>query len=338
MIRQAFRRALLGAGLATAALLALPAAAQQAGQQAGQPAYPSRSITIVVPFAAGGPTDTVTRLVAEVMGRDLGQPVVVENVGGAGGTLGAARVAQARPDGYTLLLHHIGMGTTPALYRRLAYDPVGGFETIGLVTEVPMTVIARKDIAANSLAELVALVRRDQTKINYANAGIGAASHLCGLLLQKAIDAPMTTVPYRGTGPAMTDLIGGTVDVMCDQTTNTTQQIRAGSVKVFAVTTPQRLPALPEVPTAAEAGLPGFEVTVWHGLYAPKGTPAEITTRLSRALQAALRDEKLVARFADLGTAPVAQERATPEAHRAFWQADIAKWRPVIQAAGQYAD
>jgi len=300
--------------------------------------YPTRTINMVVPFAAGGPTDTVARLVAESMSRDLGQTVVVENVGGAGGTLGAARVAQARPDGYTVLLHHIGMGTAPTLYRRLSYDPVGGFEPAGLVTEVPMTIIARKDIPANNLQELVALVRKETTKLNYANAGIGAASHLCGLLLQKAIDAPMTTVPYRGTGPAMTDLIGGTVDVMCDQTTNTTEQIRAGAVKVFAVTTPQRLPALPEIPTAAEAGLPGMEGTIWHGLYVPKGTPAEVVNRLSRALQAALRDPKVGQRFADLGTAPVEQERATPEAHRAFWQADIAKWRPVIQAAGQYAD
>jgi len=300
--------------------------------------YPTRTINMVVPFAAGGPTDTVARLVAESMSRDLGQTVVVENVGGAGGTLGAARVAQARPDGYTVLLHHIGMGTAPTLYRRLSYDPVGGFETAGLVTEVPMTIIARKDIPANNLQELVALVRKETTKLNYANAGIGAASHLCGLLMQKAIDAPMTTVPYRGTGPAMTDLIGGTVDVMCDQTTNTTEQIRAGAVKVFAVTTPQRLPSLPEIPTAAEAGLPGMEVTIWHGLYAPKGTPAEVVNRLSRALQVALRDPKVGQRFADLGTAPVEQDRATPQAHRAFWEADIAKWRPVIQAAGQYAD
>ncbi|MDQ1080358.1 tripartite tricarboxylate transporter substrate-binding protein [Pseudoroseomonas cervicalis] len=334
MLRRRALAVLAAPALAAAAALAV----LTAGPATAQQAFPNRTISIIVPFAAGGPTDTVTRLVAEVMGRDLGQTVVVENVGGAGGTLGAARVAQARPDGYTLLLHHIGMGTTPTLYRRLSYDPVGGFETIGLVTAVPMTIIARKDIQANNLAELVALVRRDQTRVNYANAGIGAASHLCGLLLQKAIDAPMTTVPYRGTGPAMTDLIAGTVDIMCDQTTNTTSHIRAGAVRAFAVTTAERLPSLPELPTAAEAGLPGMEVTVWHGLYSPKGTPAEINTRLSRALQVALRDERLVQRFADLGTAPVPQDQATPEAHRAFWQADIAKWRPVIQAAGQYAD
>jgi len=335
MLRRRLLRAWPALALAMTGVAGLCGAAPAAQAQGN---YPNRTITIVVPFAAGGPTDTVTRLVAEAMSRDLGQTVVVENVGGAGGTLGAARVAQAKPDGYYLLMHHIGMGTAPTLYRRLSYDPVGGFETIGLVTEVPMTIITRKDIPASTLQELVALVRKDTTKLNYANAGIGAASHLCGLLLQKAIDAPMTTVPYRGTGPAMTDLISGTVDVMCDQTTNTTEQIRAGAVKVFAVTTPQRLPSLPDVPTTAEAGLPSMEVTIWHGLYAPKGTPAEIRQRLSRALQVALRDEALIQRFADLGTAPVAQDRATPEAHRAFWQADIAKWRPVIQAAGQYAD
>ncbi|TPG61070.1 tripartite tricarboxylate transporter substrate binding protein BugD [Roseomonas nepalensis] len=325
------RRALaLAAALATPALLP--------GTARAQAAYPNRPINIIVPFAAGGPTDVVTRLVAEVMARDLGQPVVVENVGGAGGTLGAQRVAQARPDGYTLLLHHIGMGTTPALYRRLAYDPVNGFETVGLVTEVPMTIIAKKDFPAANLAEMVRVMREQKQSINLANAGVGAASHLCGLLLQSAVQTQVTTIPYRGTGPAMTDLIGGTVDLMCDQTTNTTQQIRSGAVRAFAVTTSERNAALPDLPTAAEAGLPGFEVSVWHGLYAPKGTDAAIVARLSRSLQVALRDERLVARFAELGTTPVSQERATPDAHRAYWQADIAKWRPIIQAAGQYAD
>ncbi len=300
--------------------------------------YPTRTVTVIVPFAAGGPTDTVTRLVAEAMGRNLGQTVVVENVGGAGGTIGAQRTAQARPDGYTLLLHHIGMATTPTLYRRLGYDPVGGFETIGLVTEVPMTLMARKDFPANTLQEAIAVIRRERDDLNYANAGIGAASHLCGLLLMKAVGAAMTTVPFRGTGPAMQELLTGRVDLMCDQTTNTTEQIRSGAIKVFNVTTGERVAALPAVPTSAEAGLPDFEVSVWHGVYVPKGTPAPVIQRLSTALQAALKEERLVSRFAELGTAPVAQDRATPEAHRRFWQAEIAKWRPIIQAAGQYAD
>ncbi|WP_328702664.1 tripartite tricarboxylate transporter substrate binding protein BugD [Belnapia mucosa] len=319
------RRALMALSL----LAAGPAAAQQ---------FPSRTITVIVPFAAGGPTDTVARLVAESMGRDLGQTVVVENAGGAGGTIGSQRVAQARPDGHTLLLHHIGMATAPTLYRRLAYDPVGGFEPIGLITEVPMTLVAKKDFPANNLAEAIAVIRREREGLNYANAGIGAASHLCGLLLMKAVDAPMTTVPFRGTGPAMQEILSGRIDLMCDQTTNTTEQINSGALKVFSVTTESRIPALPNVPTSAEAGLPEFQVSVWHGLYAPKGTPAAVVQRLSQSLQVALRDERVVARFAELGTTPVAQDRATPEAHRTFWQADIAKWRPIIQAAGQYAD
>ncbi|MBL6456773.1 tripartite tricarboxylate transporter substrate binding protein BugD [Belnapia sp. T6] len=315
--------------MALSLLAAGPAAAQQ---------FPSRTITVIVPFAAGGPTDTVARLVAESMGRDLGQTVVVENAGGAGGTIGSQRVAQARPDGHTLLLHHIGMATAPTLYRRLAYDPVGGFEPIGLITEVPMTLVAKKDFPANNLAEAIAVIRREREGLNYANAGIGAASHLCGLLLMKAVDAPMTTVPFRGTGPAMQEILSGRIDLMCDQTTNTTEQINSGALKVFSVTTESRIPALPNVPTSAEAGLPEFQVSVWHGLYAPKGTPAAVVQRLSQSLQVALRDERVVARFAELGTTPVAQDRATPEAHRTFWQADIAKWRPIIQAAGQYAD
>ena len=321
------RRAL--AAFAALGFAAAPAAAQN---------FPNRTITIIVPFAAGGPTDTVTRLVAEAMGRDLGHTVVVENVGGAGGTLGAGRVAQARPDGYTLLLHHIGMATTPTLYRRLPYDPVNGFSPIGLVTEVPMTLVASRNFPADNLQDAIRVLRERGDALNYANAGIGAASHLCGLLLMSAVDKAMTTVPFRGTGPAMQELMSGRIDLMCDQTTNTTEQINGGTIKPLAVTTAQRVPALPNLPTSAEQGLPNFQVTVWHGLYAPRNTPAEITGRLSTALQAALRDPRLVQRFAELGTAPVAQEQATPAAHQRFWQADIAKWRPIIQAAGQYAD
>jgi tripartite-type tricarboxylate transporter receptor subunit TctC len=319
------------------ALGTLFAPALLTGARAQAP-YPTRTLTIVVPFAAGGPTDTVTRLVAEAMGRDLGQTVVVENAGGAGGTIGAQKVAQARPDGYTLLLHHIGMATIPTLYRRLGYDPINGFEPIGLVTEVPMTLVAKKDFPAQTLAEAVAVIRREGDKLNYANAGIGAASHLCGLLLMKTVETLMTTVPFRGTAPAMQELLSGRVDLMCDQTTNTTEQIKAGAIKVFNVTTDQRVSSLPAVPTSAEAGLPGFQVSVWHGLYAPRATPAPVVQRLSQALQVALRDPRLIARFAELGTEPVAQDRATPDAHRRFWQAEVAKWRPVIQAAGQFAD
>jgi tripartite-type tricarboxylate transporter receptor subunit TctC len=323
------KRALLGAAAALG-LAALPAQAQAP--------FPTRPITMIVPFAAGGPTDTVARLMAQVMGTEIGQTIVVENVAGAGGTLGAQRVANARPDGYTVLLHHIGMSTIPTLYRRLPYDAINGFETVGLVTEVPMTLVGRRNLPATTMPELIALVRRERDKLNYANAGIGAASHLCGLLFMKAVDAPMTTVPYRGTGPAMNDLVAGTVDLMCDQTTGTTEQIRAGTIRAFAVTTPERIAALPDLPTAAEGGLPGFDISIWHGLYLPRNTPRPIVERLNRALVAALRDETIARRFADLGTAPVPVARATPEQHRSFWQADILKWRPLIQAAGQYAD
>ena len=325
-----FRRVLLAA-LACAGSLAasaLPAMAQ---------AWPNRSVSVVVPFAAGGPTDAVARLVAEAMGKDLGQSLIVENVGGAGGTLGAARVAQARPDGYSLLLHHIGMATTPTLYRRLPYDPVG-FETIGLITAAPMTVVVRKDHPAKTFQELVAWIKDKKEDANLGNAGLGAASQLCGTLLQYLLQTPMTTVPFRGTGPAMTELLAGRIDVMCDQTTNTVEHIKTGGIRVLAVTTPERLAVLPDVPTTAELGMPDLQVSIWHGLYAPKGTPAEVVERASAALRVALKDEKVVARFAELGLTPEPAQRATPAAHRAFWISEIAKWRPVLQAAGQYAD
>ncbi len=305
---------------------------------AGAQTYPERPITIVVPFAAGGPTDTVTRLVAEAMSKDLGQQVLVENVGGAGGTLGAARVAQAEPDGYTLLLHHIGMATSATLYRKLPYDTLNAFEYIGLVTEVPMTIVARKDLEPTDFKALVEYAKTNKDTVTVANAGIGAASHLCGMLFMSAIDTPLVTVPYKGTGPAMTDLLGGQVDIMCDQTTNTTKQITAGTIKAYAVTTPERLDVLPDVPTTKEAGVDGMEVSIWHGLYAPKGTSAEIVDRLSKSLQIALKDENVAARFAELGTAPSTQEDATPAALKAKVENEIARWKPVIEAAGQYAD
>ncbi|RUM98778.1 tripartite tricarboxylate transporter substrate binding protein BugD [Pseudaminobacter arsenicus] len=300
--------------------------------------YPERAITIVVPFSAGGPTDTVTRLVAEAMSKDLGQQVLVENVGGAGGTLGAGRVASAEPDGYTLLLHHIGMATSATLYRKLAYDTLNAFEYIGLVTEVPMTIVARKDLEPTDIKGLVEYAKANKDTVTVANAGIGAASHLCGMLFMSAIQTPLVTVPYKGTGPAMTDLLGGQVDIMCDQTTNTTKQIQAGTIKAYAVTSPERLDVLPDLPTTTEAGIEGMEVGIWHGLYAPKGTPAEIVDRLSKSLQVALKDENVGARFAELGTSPSSQEDATPAALKAKVESEIARWKPIIDAAGQYAD
>ena len=320
------------AGVALAATFAVAAFGAHAQT------YPDRTITIVVPFAAGGPTDTVTRLVAESMSKDLGQQIVVENVGGAGGTLGAGRVASAEPDGYTLLLHHIGMATSATLYRKLAYDTLNAFEYVGLVTEVPMTIVARKDLEPTDLKGLVEYAKANKDAVTVANAGIGAASHLCGMLFMSAIQTPLVTVPYKGTGPAMTDLLGGQVDIMCDQTTNTTKQIQGCTIKAYAVTSPARLDVLPDLPTTDEAGLPGMQVGIWHGLYAPKGTPAEATERLSKSLQVALKDPNVVARFAELGTTPSSDADATPAALKAKLESEIARWKPIIEAAGQYAD
>ncbi len=317
----------------------LLAAALLAGTSAAARAeFPERTITMIVPFAAGGPTDTVGRLVAESMAKALGQQVVVENVGGAGGTLGAARVAKADPDGYTVLMYHIGQATSGALYRKLPYDPLADFEPIGRVTDVPMTVIGRADLGPATAQELIAYVREKGDELMLANAGPGASSHLCGMLLMSAIGVPVTTVPYKGTAPAMTDMLGGQIDLMCDQTTNTTGQIKAGKVKAYAVTTASRVAALPDLPTLQEAGLPGFEMSVWHGLWAPKGTPPEAVEKLEAALAAALDDPAVVERFADLGTVPVPPEQVTPEALREQTAAEVGKWRPVIQAAGGYAD
>lgn len=300
--------------------------------------YPERTITMVVPFAAGGPTDTVARLVAESMSKDLGQQIVVENVGGAGGTLGAGRVAAADPDGYTMLLHHIGMATSATLYRQLAYDTLNAFEYVGLVTEVPMTILARKDLEPKTLKELIDYAKANKDTVTVANAGIGAASHLCGMMFMSAIETPLVTVPYKGTGPAMTDLLGGQVDIMCDQTTNTTKQIQAGTVQAYAVTSASRLDVLPDLPTAIEGGLEGFEVGIWHGIYTPKGTPSEINEKLSKSLQVALKDQNVIDRFAELGTAPSSEADATPGALKSHLESEIARWKPVIDAAGQYAD
>jgi tripartite-type tricarboxylate transporter receptor subunit TctC len=319
-------------------ILAVAASFTLAAYSAFAQTYPERPITMVVPFSAGGPTDTVTRLVAEAMSKDLGQQIIVENVGGAGGTLGAGRVASADPDGYTLLLHHIGMATSATLYRKLAYDTLNAFEYVGLVTEVPMTIVARKDLEPTDLKGLVEYAKANKDTVTIANAGIGAASHLCGMLFMSAIQTPLVTVPYKGTGPAMTDLLGGQVDLMCDQTTNTAKQIVGGTIKAYGVTSAKRLDALPDVPTTDEGGLPGMQVGIWHGIYAPKGTPAEVTERLSKSLQVALKDPNVAARFAELGTVPSPEADATPAALKAKLEGEIGRWKPIIEAAGQYAD
>ncbi len=310
-------------------LVAAPVGAQK---------YPDKVITIIVPFTAGGPTDTVARLLAQPMTKTLKQQVIVEKVGGAGGTIGAARVARATPDGYTLFLHHIGHSTAPTLYRKLSYNSITDFEPIGLINEVPMTLVARKDFPPKDLKDLIAYVKTNKDKVTYANAGIGAASHLCGMLFMSTVEVDLTTVPYKGTADVMKDLLGGQIDFSCDQTTNTTSQIKAGKIKVYGVTTLKRLASLPKIPTLDESGLKGFEVSVWHALYAPKSTPKPVIDTLTKALQVALKDENVKHRFADLGTEPVAEKRATPEALRAHLKSEIDKWAPIIKKAGVYAD
>jgi tripartite-type tricarboxylate transporter receptor subunit TctC len=302
--------------------------------------YPEKPITLVVPFSAGGPTDKVARDLGVALGAQLKQTVIIENVGGAGGTLGAGKVAKASPDGYTLLLHHIGMATSPALYRKMPYDTLTDFEFLGLVNDVPMTLIGRPTLPATTYPELVKWLQENKGKINLANAGLGAASHLCGLLFQQSVQIDMTTVPYKGTGPAMTDLLGGQVDIMCDQTTNTSSQIEGGKVKAYAVTTtsPLKTPALAKLPTLDSQGLKGFNVSIWHGMYAPKGTPPAVLEKVNKALQASLKDADFIKKQEALGAVVVTDSRLTPAEHKKFVTAEINKWGPVIKAAGQYAD
>ena len=318
--------------------LAVVAGVALLGGAAGAQEYPRKPVTVIVPFAAGGPTDTVARLMGVAMGRSLKTQIVVENVGGAGGTIGAARVAKASPDGYTILLHNIGHATAPALYRKLPYDAVADFEPVALVNDVPMTLVGKKELPPRDLKELIVYLRANREKVAYANAGPGGASHLCGMLFMSAIETEITTVPYKGTGPAMNDLLGGQVDFMCDQTTNTTSQIKAGKVRVYGVTTRTRVASLPEVPTLHEAGLPNFEVSVWHGFFAPKGTPRPVVEKLAKAVQVALKDATVTQRFGELGATAVAESRATPEALRAYLRAEIDRWGPIIRKAGVYAE
>jgi tripartite-type tricarboxylate transporter receptor subunit TctC len=300
--------------------------------------YPARPITIIVPAAAGGPTDTISRITAQAMSKILGQQITIENAGGAGGTLGTGRAVRAEPDGYTLLIYHVGLSTAATLYRRLPYDTRSAFAPIGLVTDAPMTIIGRSDLEPNSLQELIAYLKRPGTKPTFGNAGIGSASHLCGMLLMSQMQVQITAVPYRGTAPVMNDLIGKQIDTSCDQATNTTGPILDKRVKAYAVTTKSRLGSLPDLPTANEAGLKDFELAVWHGVFAPKGTPPAIVQKLSAALKGALKDPDLVKRFNDINTVPVSEDRATPQAAQHTLVSEIDRWAPIIKAAGEYAD
>jgi len=301
--------------------------------------YPTRAISMVVPFAAGGPTDIVARSMAESMGRSMGgAKIVVENVAGAGGTIAPTRVARAKPDGYTILIHHIGMSTAPTLYRKLPYNPVNDFEHIGLINEVAMTLLVKNALPVKNIGEFLPYLKANASKITMANAGIGAASHLCGLLFMSALGTELVTAPYKGTGPALADLMGGQVDLLCDQTTSTVPAIKAGKVRALAVTSPERLGVLPDLPTLDEVGLKGFNVSIWHGFYAPKGTPKVALDKLEAALKAALKDPAIVKRFADLGTEPVSADKASPAGLRAKLTSEIQRWEPLIKKAGTFAD
>ena len=322
------RRSFLFAGLA--ALVANGVAAQTA--------WPARPVSLVVPFAAGGPTDVVARSLAAAMSKTLGQTVLVENKLGAGGTVAANYVAKAPPDGYTFFIHHNGMATAPALYRKLAYNPLTDFEYVSQAVDVPMTLLARKDFPANNLQELIAYVKANQSKINLANAGLGAVSQLCGMMFERAIGVKLTAVPFQGTAPAMNALLGGQVDILCDQTTQTIPQIKAGSVKFYGVTTKNRIKALPDAPTLNEQGLKDFEVIVWHGIYAPKGTPKPILEKMNAAVRAALKDPEVVKRMADLGAEIAPDSKLSPEGLQTWLKSEIDKWGPVIKAGGTFAD
>ena len=321
--------------------LAAGAAFIALGAQAQAFPAPGKTITLIVPFAAGGPTDKVARDLAEALRKPLGgTTIVVDNAAGAGSTIGTAKAFRAAPDGYTLLVAHIGMSTTPTLYRNPGYK-YDEFEYLGLINEVPMVVVAKPAMAANTWAELNTWIGQNKGKVNLANAGLGSASHLCGLMLQNALKTEMTTVPYKGTAPAMTDLIGGQVDIMCDQTTNTTSQVEGKKIKAYAVSTAKRLttPAVyKDLPTLDEAGLKGFNVSIWHGLYAPKGTPAAVVKSLNEALKVALKDPEFIKKQEGLGAIVVHDGRVNPAEHKKFVAAEVAKWGGVIKAAGQFAD
>lgn len=317
------RRTLLAAALS--ALAVAPAAAQT---------FPDRPITLIVPYAAGGPSDVLGRLLAQSMSQTLGQTVVIENVGGAGGTTGAGRAARATPDGYTLLIHHLALAAGATLYRNLTYDTVKDFAPIGLVNQGPFVIVSKLGIEAKTIAEFLDHVKKSGRNISFGTAGVGSGSHLCNMMLQSALGTKFNEIPYRGTGPAMNDLVAGQLDALCDQTTNSIPQIQGNRIRPYAVTATERVAQLPTLPTLQEAGLANFEVTVWHALYAPRGTPDTVIQRLNAALEVALKDQTVLARFADLGTTAYPAGRRGPAEARAQLEREVEKWRRVITEAG----
>lgn len=296
--------------------------------------YPEKQITMVVPYAPAGSTDVMGRMLAQTMSKNLGQPVVVDNTGGAGGTIGALRVVRAPADGYTILFHNMAQAASPALYSKLAYDPVVDFAPIGMVNDVPMVLVARKDFPANSLQGLIDYIKANPGKLNFANAGIGSTSNLCEVLMKSSLAANWTSVSYKGTGPALNDLLAGQVDVICDQPASTLQHIKGGNLKVLAVATKERISSLPQTPTFSQSGMPGFELTVWHGLYAPKGTPKPVIDRLVASLGAALKDPILAQRFNEMDAMIVPQSSATPTYLAKFLKGDVERWKIALKNAG----
>ena len=296
--------------------------------------YPEKQITMVVPYAPAGSTDVMGRMLAQTMSKNLGQPVVVDNTGGAGGTIGALRVVRAPADGYTILFHNMAQAASPALYSKLAYDPVVDFAPIGMVNDVPMILVARKDFPANSLQGLIDYIKANPGKLNFANAGIGSTSNLCEVLMKSSLAANWTSVSYKGTGPALNDLLAGQVDVICDQPASTLQHIKGGNLKALAVATKERISSLPQTPTFSQSGMPGFELTVWHGLYAPKGTPKPVIDRLVASLGAALKDPILAQRFNEMDAMIVPQSSATPTYLAKFLKGDVERWKIALKNAG----
>jgi putative tricarboxylic transport membrane protein len=296
--------------------------------------YPTRSITMIVPFAAGGPTDVVARIVTGHMAQTLGQSIIIENVVGAGGTTATTRAARAANDGYTLVTGHMGThAASVPLYPNLAYHPEKDFEPIALLAGTPILILARKDFPPKDLNEFIAYVKANSEKVNAAHAGVGSVSHVSCQLLNAILDIKPTGVPFNGTGPAMNALVGGQVDYMCDQIVNAVPQVNAGTIRAYAVATPERNPSLPNVPTTTEAGLPAFQAQAWNAVFAPKGTPAPVIARLNAATVKALDDEGVRKRLLDLGSVIPAAADRTPEALAALVKSEIAKWTPVLKPA-----
>ncbi len=319
------------AALAFAALFAaFPAAAQEA--------YPSRPITLIVPYAAGGGSDFLGRVLAEGLRARLNETVVVQNVGGAGSVVGSMQVAKAKPDGYTLLINHMGLSTVPALYKKLNFDPLASLETIGLFAEAPMMIMARKDFPPRTLQELVAYVKANRDKLTVASSGMGSVTHLCAMLFQREIGVPLTVVQYKGAGPAVIDVRSGQVDIICDLPTTTSGLVRSGDLRAYVLTAPKRMRSLADVPTAAEAGMPGLDIAVWFGLYAPKGTPQPIIDTLAKALRGTVQDPAIAAQLEKNETNVEPADQATPQAHRAKLASQIELWTPIIEKAGIQAE